>query len=129
MFRQTLLLQKSFFLFGPRGTGKTTWLKENFPNAVNVDLLDSALCTDLLAHPERLRDLVPKGGTRTVMTDEVQRVPELLNETHRLIEPEGTRFILTGSSARTRRRRGSPAKRGRDKRIEYWQKVLTRGFL
>jgi predicted AAA+ superfamily ATPase len=106
LLERPLQVESSFFLFGPRGTGKTTWLKKNFPRAIYLDLLDSALYTDLLAHPERLRTLVPKGGAHAVIIDEVQRVPELLNEVHRLIESEGTRFILTGSSARALRRRG-----------------------
>ena len=53
--------RQSFFLFGPRGTGKTTWLKHRFPDAIYLDLLDHALYLELLARPQRLRDLIPPG--------------------------------------------------------------------
>ena len=51
--------RQSFFLFGPRGTGKTTWLKQRFPQAIYLDLLDHALYLELLARPQRLRELIP----------------------------------------------------------------------
>jgi len=91
---------KSFFLFGPRGTGKTTWLKSNFPKAVYLDLLESELYNDFLANPQRLENFIPKDFNDWIILDEVQRVPALLNEVHRLIESRKTKFILTGSSAR-----------------------------
>ena len=98
--------RQSFFLFGPRGTGKTTWLKQRFPDAIYLDLLDHALYLELLARPQRLRDLIPPGYDGWVVVDEVPRTPLVLNEVHRLIEADGLRFILTGSSARSLRRRG-----------------------
>ena len=98
--------RQSFFLFGPRGTGKTTLLEQRFPDAVHLDLLDHALYLELLARPQRLRDLIPPGHDGWVVVDEVQRTPLVLNEVHRLIETAGMRFILTGSSARSLRRRG-----------------------
>ncbi|MFI5382408.1 MAG: AAA family ATPase [Tepidisphaerales bacterium] len=79
--------RESFFLFGPRGTGKSTWLRETFPEAIYVDLLDQEALRAYLARPERLGDVV--GGqphTRTVIIDEVQKVPALREETHRHIE-------------------------------------------
>ena len=97
---------QSFFLFGPRGTGKTTWLKQRFPNALYLDLLDHALYLDLLTRPHRLRELIPPRHDDWIVLDEVQRVPLVLNEVHRLIETERRRFILTGSSARSLRRHG-----------------------
>ncbi len=97
---------QSFFLFGPRGTGKTTLLAQRFPDAVHLDLLDHALYLELLARTQRLRDLIPPGHDGWVVVDEVQRTPLVLNEVHRLIETAGLRFILTGSSARSLRRRG-----------------------
>ena len=97
---------QSFFLFGPRGTGKTTWLKQRFPNALYLDLLDHALYLELLTRPQRLREFIPPRHDDWIVLDEVQRVPLVLNEVHRLIEAEGRRFILTGSSARSLRRRG-----------------------
>lgn len=97
---------KSFFLFGPRGTGKTTWVKENFPQALYLDLLEAELFNDLLANPQRIENLIPKKFSGWVVIDEVQRIPELLNEVHRLIEKYKYKFVLTGSSARKLRRAG-----------------------
>lgn len=97
---------QSFFLFGPRGTGKTTWIKERFPRALYLDLLDHRLYFDLLSRPDRLRELIPPKHDDWVILDEVQRAPLVLDEVHRLIETDGRRFVLTGSSARSLRRRG-----------------------
>lgn len=91
---------KSFFLFGPRGTGKTTWLKAQFSNALFFDLLDSEIYNDLLARPYRLAQLIPEPWKELVVLDEVQRIPALLYEVHRLIETRRLKFALTGSSAR-----------------------------
>ncbi|MBM3243594.1 MAG: ATP-binding protein, partial [Candidatus Omnitrophica bacterium] len=104
---------KSFFLFGPRGTGKTTWVKAAFPKAVYVDLLESELFNNLLANPQRLENLIPEGFKDWVIIDEVQRVPELLNEVHRLIEKYKYKFILTGSNARKIKRKGQNLLAGR----------------
>ena len=98
--------RQSFFLFGPRGVGKTAWLKARFPEAVLFDLLDSETYTRLLASPGRLGDQVPAGHRGWVVIDEIQRLPDLLNEVHRLIETRRLRFVMTGSSARKLRRRG-----------------------
>lgn len=98
--------KQSFFLFGPRGVGKTAWAHEQFPDALFFDLLDHQTYTQLLAAPQRLGDRIPQGYKGWVVVDEVQRVPELLNEVHRLIESRRLRFVLTGSSARKLRRRG-----------------------
>jgi len=97
---------KSFFLFGPRATGKTTWLQKTFPSAVHIDLLKSDIYTSLLASPSRLVQMIPPDCTEPIIIDEVQRIPELLNEVHHLIEEKKLRFILTGSSARKLRARG-----------------------
>lgn len=104
---------KSFFLFGPRGTGKTTWVKSSFPSALYLDLLEAGLFNDLLANPQRLETFIPKEFTDWVILDEVQRIPELLNEVHRLIEKYGYKFILTGSSARKLRQKGQNLLAGR----------------
>lgn len=104
---------KSFFLFGPRGTGKTTWLKTQFPKAVYIDLLEAEIFNDLLANPERLERFIPPGFKNWVILDEVQRVPSLLHEIHRLIEHEKIKFILTGSSARKLRKPGTNLLAGR----------------
>jgi predicted AAA+ superfamily ATPase len=82
-------LGQSFFLFGPRGTGKTTWLRRQFPYALYLDLLDASLHTELLAHPDRLRELIPPVNPDWIVIDEVQRVPEVLNEVHRLMVERG----------------------------------------
>ena len=98
----------SFFLFGPRGTGKTTWLRQVLPDALVVDLLKPEEYRRLSARPERLRERVRGAAAGTdVVVDEVQRVPELLNVVHHLMESGGGhRFVLTGSSARKFRRGG-----------------------
>jgi len=100
------LESKSFFLFGPRGTGKSTWVKQHFPAAVYLDLLNSSIYNELLATPARLESFIPRNATQVVVIDEVQRIPDLLNEVHRLIETRHQIFVLTGSSARSIRRRG-----------------------
>jgi len=98
--------EQSFFLFGPRGVGKTAWAHKQFPDALFFDLLDYQIYTQLLAAPQRLGDQIPREYKGWVVVDEIQRVPELLNEVHRLIESRRLRFVLTGSSARKLRRRG-----------------------
>lgn len=96
----------SFFLFGPRGVGKTHWVKSNFPGAIYVDLLEADLYSQFLAEPGRLNEKIPQGFTNWIIIDEIQKVPELLNEIHRLIETYKYKFILTGSRARSLRRKG-----------------------
>ena len=97
---------KSFLLLGPRGTGKSMWIRTRFPDAAYIDLLESSTYTELLASPGRLEDKIPPRGNGWVIIDEVQKVPALLDEVHRLIESRRLRFGLTGSSARALRRRG-----------------------
>lgn len=106
--------QSSFFLFGPRGTGKTTLLRQLYPDALRIDLLDPRSERELSARPERVIDLV--GGAepgRPVVIDEVQRVPEVLPVVHHLIEDRQVTFVLTGSSARKLRRAGHDLLGGR----------------
>ncbi len=100
--------EQSCFLFGPRGTGKSTWLRHCLPGARFLDLLDPPLHRSLSARPERLRELLAGSPQRqTVVVDEIQRVPELLTVVHAILEePAPPRFILTGSSARKLRRGG-----------------------
>jgi predicted AAA+ superfamily ATPase len=104
---------KSFFLFGPRGTGKTTWVKSAFPKAVYIDLLEAELFNDLTANPQRLSNFIPPDFKDWVIIDEIQRIPELLHEVHRLIETKKYRFILTGSSPRKLKRKGPNLLAGR----------------
>ena len=91
-----------FFLLGPRGTGKTSWTQALFPTALRIDLLDPATLRDLSAKPERLRERIEgRPGLESVLVDEVQKLPQLLEVIHALIEEKrGIQFILTGSSAR-----------------------------
>lgn len=98
--------QNSIFLFGPRGTGKTSWIKQSLASEIYLDLLDSSTYNPLAANPSRLQDLIPQNYAGWVVIDEVQRIPELLNEVHRLIEHKKIKFLLTGSSARSLRRSG-----------------------
>ena len=99
---------QSFFLFGPRGTGKSTLMERRYPNALMINLLKSSLLRQYRVNPERLLDVVraqPKG--QTIVIDEIQRAPELLSLVHLLIEEKrGWKFILTGSSARKLKREG-----------------------
>ena len=97
---------KSIFLFGPRGTGKSTWLAQHVENAVLINLLQSRTYKKLLNDPQSLENLIPTSFKNWIIIDEVQKIPELLNEVHRLIEDKGYRFILTGSSARALRKKG-----------------------
>lgn len=105
----------SFFLFGPRGTGKSTWLEARFEDALWVNLLEPDVQRRLTAHPERLGELLAGNPERkTVVIDEVQRVPELLTVVHQFMERKtGRRFILTGSSARKLKRSGMDLLGGR----------------
>ncbi|MEX1117788.1 MAG: DUF4143 domain-containing protein [Terrimicrobiaceae bacterium] len=104
----------SFFLFGPRGTGKSTWIREHFPHAVSYDLLDTGESLRLAREPRALyREVegVPRGDW--VVIDEIQKVPALLDEVHSLMETKGLRFVLSGSSARKLRRGASNLLAGR----------------
>ncbi|MBU2052325.1 AAA family ATPase, partial [Patescibacteria group bacterium] len=94
--------EQSFFLFGPRGTGKSTLIKDVFPDAVYIDFLLPDLFRTYSAEPERLRKVVAGNKEKKVfILDEIQKVPELLSVVHNLLEEKkGWQFILTGSSAR-----------------------------
>lgn len=107
-FHLPLEKRDSIFVFGPRGTGKTKWLKTHLATESHIyfDLLESQTSRSLLASPERLQAMIKPEFEGWVVIDEVQKIPELLDEVHRLIEQEGLRFILTGSSARKLRRSG-----------------------
>jgi predicted AAA+ superfamily ATPase len=105
---------RSCFLFGPRGTGKSTWIRRVIPAAVSYDLLDSAEAIRLAADPGILaRETAAIGPGGWVVIDEIQKVPALLDEVHRLIESRRLRFLLSGSSARKLRRGGTNLLAGR----------------
>lgn len=105
--------KKSFFLFGPRGTGKTSWLKKELPNALFIDLLDQSVYFALLKDPHSIEKMIPKKFSDWIVIDEIQKIPDLLNEVHRMIESYRYKFILTGSSARTLKRKGTNLLAGR----------------
>lgn len=110
---KSLLEHRSIFLFGPRQTGKTTYLKKNFPDARFVDLLDARVFRELSARPETLRQSLDP-DQKLVVIDEIQKLPELLDEVHLMIEADKRlRFILTGSSARKLKRGGANLLAGR----------------
>ncbi len=107
--------KQSYFLFGPRGTGKSTWLKSEYPTALWIDLLNLDVLRFYLAAPERLREVVGAlPDDSVIVIDEVQKIPEILSEVHGLIEQKrGLKFILTGSSARKLKRAGVDLLAGR----------------
>jgi len=136
---------QSAFLWGARQTGKSTLLRKRFPDSVHIDLLDSDQMIALSARPARLGETLaretPERLSRPIIIDEIQKVPGLLDEVHRLIETRGLAFILCGSSARKLRRAGVNLLGGRAWRFELfplnWNEVpdfdllraLNRGLL
>lgn len=107
-----IVQEKSCFLFGPRQTGKSALLEKLFPDHTVIDLLDEDLYLRLLQNPKNLSSYFTR-FSQLVMIDEIQRVPALLNEIHRLIEKQNMRFVLTGSSARSLRKKGTNLLGGR----------------
>lgn len=103
--QKPLSFDKSFFLFGPRGVGKTQWLKNSLPNALYFDLLKAKWRNLFLADPGELERSIPKNFDDWIILDEVQKTPAVLDEVHRLIETYSYKFILTGSSARKLKQR------------------------
>jgi uncharacterized protein len=97
----------SFFLFGLRGVGKSTWIRSQLPQAYKFDLLDEGLYQELLADPEPFAGALRRLDRESwVVVDEIQRLPGLLNEVHRFIEERDLHFALLGSSARKLRAAG-----------------------
>lgn len=122
----SLLGKKSYFLFGPRQTGKTSLIRHTMKGVRVYDLLDTSVYLALSHNPGRIAEEITHEDNLIVI-DEIQRLPELLNEVHRLIEERGIRFLLTGSSARKLRRGGANllGGRARTRRLH----PLTRGEL
>jgi predicted AAA+ superfamily ATPase len=123
MFKRALRLptagSETFFLWGPRQTGKTTLLRETYPQAFWIDLLKSEEYRRYLQNPERIREEMWAPNTvRQVVIDEIQKVPELLDEVHWLLENRGLQFALSGSSARKVKRGAANLLGGRAVRYE-----------
>ena len=107
-------LDEGMFLFGGRQTGKSTLLKERFPKAVYIDLLKSDLRNRFKQHPEEFRESLLRYPPETlVIVDEIQKVPDLLDEVHSLMVSNGLWFILSGSSARKIKKSGANKLGGR----------------
>jgi predicted AAA+ superfamily ATPase len=120
-----LLESNSHFLFGARGTGKSYLIKEQLKDKVDyIDLLRSKTFLALQSDPSELESMISK---KWVAIDEIQRIPELLNEVHRLIEDKGIKFLLTGSSARKLKRTGVNLLAGRAYKSEMmpltWKEI------
>lgn len=107
---ENLLARRSVFLFGPRQTGKSTYVRHQLRDTVTLSfsLLDQGLLASVLADPTRIRQEIAARGLRdtVICIDEIQKCPPLMDEVHLMIEERGLRFLLTGSSARGLRRRG-----------------------
>ncbi|MYN66794.1 MAG: ATP-binding protein [Acidobacteria bacterium] len=105
-----LLARRSVFLFGPRQTGKSTYVRRQLAGTVELSfsLLDQGLLTDVLADPTRIRKEIAARDLRdtVICIDEIQKCPALMDEVHLMIEERGIRFLLTGSSARALKRKG-----------------------
>ena len=118
---------QSAFLWGPRKTGKSTWLREAFPRSIVFDFLKTDLALEHLRNPallrERLQADLPRARQAPVILDEVQKAPALLDEVHWLIENEGLGFILCGSSARKLKRGRGNLLGGRAWRYEMFPLV------
>ncbi len=106
------LEKNSFFLFGPRSIGKSFLIAEELPEVLTFDLLDDDIFERLQRRPKQLAEEIP-AGCKFVVIDEIQKLPKLLDEVHRLIESRNLNFLLTGSSARKLKRSGANMLGGR----------------
>ena len=120
---------RSAFLWGPRKTGKTTYLKERFPEALVYDFLKTDLFVEFSKNPSLLREQLLAKETKLlqhpILLDEVQKVPQILDEVHWLMENKGLQFILCGSSARKLKRGQANLLGGRAWRYEMFPLVST----
>lgn len=119
--------KQSAFLWGPRKTGKSTYLKKAFPQSLMYDFLKTDLALEFIKRPYLLREqILAKNETvlnYPIILDEVQKVPQVLNEVHWLIENKGLSFILCGSSARKLKRGKANLLGGRAWRYEMFPLV------
>lgn len=119
--------RQSAFLWGPRKTGKSTYLKRHFPNSVKYDFLNTDIFFEFSMKPQLLREQLLAKDQETlqnpIILDEVQKIPKLLDEVHWLIENKGLRFILCGSSARKLKRGKANLLGGRAWRYEMFPLV------
>lgn len=107
-------LEDSIFLFGARQTGKSTFLRQRFPDSIYIDLLDTSIRNRFSRRPSLLYEMLSDKKERTlVIIDEIPEVPELLNEVHRLMSERGLVFVLCASSARKLKRKGNNTLGGR----------------
>ncbi len=109
---ESLLQKKSHFLLGPRSTGKTKLIEMQLQKSYVIDLLQDKIYSRLLREPSLLADMIPENA-HLVVIDEIQKIPALLDEVHRLIEKRKIKFLLTGSSARKLRKGGTNLLGGR----------------
>lgn len=121
----TLLTKKSFFLFGPRATGKSTLIRQQLADKyLVINLLRNEYYMELSQSPQSLEAMINSAKDQTiVIIDEIQRVPMLLNEIHRLIEERQIHFLLTGSSARSLKRKHTNLLAGRARKAELFPLV------
>jgi predicted AAA+ superfamily ATPase len=111
------LERKSHFLLGPRATGKSWLIRHQLKSAQVFDLLDHGTYDRLLRRPESLSEEITN---KLVVLDEIQKIPKLLDEVHRLIETKGIRFLLTGSSARKLKHGGANLLAGRARQLPMY---------
>lgn len=100
----SVVAKKSCFLFGPRQCGKSSLVRKTLPDAHILDLLSGDTYTRLSRNPGYIEEICR--DSRPIVIDEIQKLPILLDEVHRLIETKGMKFLLTGSSARKLRKSG-----------------------
>lgn len=117
----TLLKNKSYFLFGPRGTGKSYLIRNTLDSKIKtINLLKSEEFLDLNTQPQNLRERINPKKDHLVVIDEVQKIPQLLNEVHYLIEEHGIHFLLTGSSVRKLKKSDTNMLGGRARKAELF---------
>ena len=119
-------LEDSIFLFGARQTGKSTFLRQKFPDSIYIDLLDTTIKGRFSRRPSLLYEMLSNKEVGTlVIIDEILEVPELLNEVHRLMSEKGLVFILCGSSARKLKRKGYNTLGGRAYPVYLFPRVSS----